>query len=114
MVAGFQLGPRPQGSLLGPLTPSMAPIQVYAGLPKRPANMELASDPARKRKAKQRGTETATASPAPAARQPAVPKQGAAPKQAAASKQAPAGPAETAAAAKKAKPKAKPVAATQQ
>jgi D-alanyl-D-alanine carboxypeptidase len=142
MVASFQLGPRPQGSLLGPLTPSMAPIPVYAGLAKQPANLELASAPAapKKKKAKQPGTETATATGTPAAK-PAAPKQAAAaaaaPKQAAAApaqgsaggsgnigaRIVPAGlrsttetkPADPAAAAKpKAKPKAKPVAAQQQ
>jgi D-alanyl-D-alanine carboxypeptidase len=49
-MATFQLGPRPQGSLLGPLTPSMAPIPVYAGLARQPAGMELASGPPKKKK----------------------------------------------------------------
>jgi D-alanyl-D-alanine carboxypeptidase len=43
-MTSFQLGPRTQGSLLGPLTPSMAPIPVYAGLARQqPAGIELAS-----------------------------------------------------------------------
>jgi D-alanyl-D-alanine carboxypeptidase len=43
-MTSFQLGPRTHGSLLGPLTPSMAPIPVYAGLARQqPAGIELAS-----------------------------------------------------------------------
>jgi D-alanyl-D-alanine carboxypeptidase len=45
-MVSFQLGPRLQGSLIGPLTPSMPPITVYAGLPKQqPPDLALASDP---------------------------------------------------------------------
>jgi D-alanyl-D-alanine carboxypeptidase len=61
-MAAFQLGPRPQGSLLGPLTPSMAPIPVYAGLPKQPADMQLASGPPKKKK----GSPAAQTAAAPA------------------------------------------------
>src|SRR3954470_5094016 len=47
-MTGFQLGPKPQGSLIGPLQPSMAPMPVFAGLPKNPpannnTGVELAS-----------------------------------------------------------------------
>ena len=85
MVAGFQLGPRPQGSLLGPLTPSMAPIPVYAGVARQPANMELASAPPKRKKAKPPAAEGAAAA-APAATTPrstAAPKPAPAPKPAA-------------------------------
>jgi D-alanyl-D-alanine carboxypeptidase len=60
-MAAFQLGPRPQGSLLGPLTTSMAPIPVYAGLPKQPAGMELASGPPTKKKKRAATPQTAAA-----------------------------------------------------
>jgi D-alanyl-D-alanine carboxypeptidase len=60
-MAAFQLGPRPQGSLLGPLTTSMAPIPVYAGLPKQPAGMELASGPPARKKKRAAAPQTAAA-----------------------------------------------------
>jgi hypothetical protein len=132
-VAAFQLGPRPQGSLLGPLTPSMAPIPVYAGVARQPANLELASAPPKRKKVKQPAADAATAvahsgsAPKPtAAAKPAVAPKQTAPKQASAhatatpngnggTRSAASKPAEQAPAAKpKAKPKAKPVAAQQQ
>jgi D-alanyl-D-alanine carboxypeptidase len=50
MMAGFQLGPAKQGSLIGPLQPSMAPIAVYTGPARSPEAIELASAPAAKKK----------------------------------------------------------------
>jgi D-alanyl-D-alanine carboxypeptidase len=134
-LTAFQLGPRPQGSLLGPLTPSMAPIPVYAGVARQPANTELVAAPPKRKKIKPPAADAASA----ATNSGSTPKQAVAPKPTA-PKQAsahatatPTGtggtrgaasprpaadaakPAEQAAAAKpKAKPKAKPVAAQQQ
>jgi D-alanyl-D-alanine carboxypeptidase len=67
MIAGFRLGPPTQGSLLGPLTPSMAPIPVYAGLPKPQPGVELASGPGGKKKGRSSGQTTTAATPAPPA-----------------------------------------------
>jgi D-alanyl-D-alanine carboxypeptidase len=64
-MAGFRLGPPTQGSLLGPLTPSMAPIPVYAGLA-RPQGPELASGPGGKKKGRGATTAAAPAQGAPA------------------------------------------------
>jgi D-alanyl-D-alanine carboxypeptidase len=54
-MTGFQLGPKPQGSLIGPLQPSMAPMPVFAGLPRNPpannTGIDLASGPPAKKKA---------------------------------------------------------------
>jgi D-alanyl-D-alanine carboxypeptidase len=50
MMAGFQLGPAKQGSLIGPLQPSMAPIPVYTGPARSPEAIELASAPATRKK----------------------------------------------------------------
>jgi D-alanyl-D-alanine carboxypeptidase len=61
MVAGFRLGPPTQGSLIGPLVPSMAPIPVYAGLPKQQPGIELASGPGGKKKGRGAGQTTAAA-----------------------------------------------------
>ena len=60
-MAGFRLGPPTQGSLLGPLTPSMAPIPVYAGLPRAAAGPELASGPGGKKKGRSANQATAAA-----------------------------------------------------
>src|SRR5262249_47623856 len=49
MVAGFQLGPPPQGSLLGTLQPSMPPIPVYLGPARAPGAAPVASAPATKK-----------------------------------------------------------------
>lgn len=96
MVAGFRLGPPIQGSLLGPLVPSMAPMPVYAGLPKKqPPNIELASGPSGKKKGRSAATQTAAASTAQTAA--ATPSQP--PAQATAAAPPPA-PAQTAAAAR--------------
>jgi D-alanyl-D-alanine carboxypeptidase len=62
-LAGFRLGPPTQGSLIGPLVPSMAPMPVYAGLPKpQQQGVELASGPGGKKKGK--GAQTTAAAPA--------------------------------------------------
>jgi D-alanyl-D-alanine carboxypeptidase len=50
MMAGFQLGPARQGSLIGPRQPSMAPIPVYTGPARSPEAIEVASTPAPKKK----------------------------------------------------------------
>ena len=77
-LAGFRLGPPTQGSLIGPLVPSMAPMPVHAGLPKKQQQqqqeqqqpgVELAAGPGGKKKGK-KTTQTAAAAPpqpAPAA-----------------------------------------------
>jgi D-alanyl-D-alanine carboxypeptidase len=86
-VAGFRLGPPTQGSLIGPLVPSMAPMPVYAGLPKQQQpGVELASGPGGKKKGKgatQTAAATATqaAPAAPAAAAPATQTAAAAPNQ---------------------------------
>jgi D-alanyl-D-alanine carboxypeptidase len=70
-MTSFQLGPRTQGSLIGALTPSMAPIPVYAGVPKPDGGMELASAPPSPRKKKAApAAETAAAGPAQGATAP--------------------------------------------
>jgi D-alanyl-D-alanine carboxypeptidase len=70
-VAGFRLGPATQGSLIGPLVPSMAPMPVHAGLPKKQQQQQpdiaLASGPGGKKKGKGAAQTAAAAPPAPAA-----------------------------------------------
>src|SRR5262249_11359431 len=107
-MTGFQLGPKPQGSLLGPLQPSMAPMPVYAGLPKNPpagnnTGVELASGPRAKKNA---AKNTAPQEGADSKRQAVIitttPKEGAKP---AAPKAAPKNPAPKNAAPKTTAPK---------
>jgi D-alanyl-D-alanine carboxypeptidase len=113
-MTSFQLGPRTQGSLLGPITPSMAPIPVYAGLPRaQPSGMALASDPTaapKKKKARPPAAQTAAAGSG----QPAA-GNGHAPKAAEKRAEKPKAPAATEVGSSQAKPKpkAKPVAAKQ-
>jgi D-alanyl-D-alanine carboxypeptidase len=125
MMAGFQLGPAKQGSLIGPLTPSMAPIPVYTGPARSPGAIELASAPAAKKKPPRKtAAPSGTTSPSqtastssgdpkaktpPAPQRPAGSNTGSA-KPAAAVQQ---GPSTDPARATKPKPKAKPAAAKQ-
>jgi D-alanyl-D-alanine carboxypeptidase len=120
-MTSFQLGPRTQGSLLGPLTPSMAPVVVYAGLPRpQPAGMALASGPSvPKKKKKPTAPQTAAAGsgqgaagsrPASAGQREAHART---PANARASDKPAADAASAAAAKPKPKPKPKPVAAKQ-
>jgi len=117
-MAGYQLGPKPQGSLLGPLVPSMQPIPVFAGL-KQPAGMELASGPSKKKKARPAATQTAAAPadhPAGTSKPKAADKPAPASSKPKAAAEKPKAAADTSAASQpkpKPKPKPKPVAVTQ-
>jgi len=124
MLAGFQLGPPKQGSLIGPLQPSMAPIPVYTG-PKRSlqAIEQLAATPPAKKKAPRKTAAHGATSTAvnnagappnnarPTGTKPAAPKA-ATPKPAAPKSARPTAASEPAGQAKS-KPKTKPAAAKQ-
>jgi D-alanyl-D-alanine carboxypeptidase len=122
MMAGFQLGPVKQGSLVGPLQPSIAPIVVYTGPVRSPQAIELAAAPAAKKKQPRKTAahapsgQTATnghigAPQSGNARPAATSSKSAAPKPAARPNRASEAPAPAQAA--KPKPKAKPAAAKQ-
>jgi D-alanyl-D-alanine carboxypeptidase len=122
MMAGFQLGPAKQGSLLGPLQPSMAPIPVYTGPARSPEAIELASAPAAKKKPPPRtaaqpdansSRQAVTTGGDPKAKTPPAAQRSGSPSKAAPAKPAAAvqqGPATDPARAAKPKPKAKPAA----
>jgi D-alanyl-D-alanine carboxypeptidase len=126
MMAGFQLGPAKQGSLIGPLQPSMAPIPVYTGPARSPQAIELASAPAAKKKPPRKtAAPSGTTSPSqtastssgdpkaktPPAQRPVGSSSNAAPAKPAAAVQP--APSTDPARAAKPKPKAKPVATKQ-